>query len=361
MFFDANLSELIVPEDIGDEIFALAADIFPICRSLTGDGVRETLRRLDQHIPVEIHEVPSGAEAFDWTVPREWNIRDAYIKNVRGEKIVDFAASNLHVMGYSVPVRKRVSLDELKKHLHTIPDQPDLIPYRTSYYVEDWGFCLPHSQYEKLADEIYEVVINSTLENGSLTYGESLIEGATEDEILLCTHICHPSLANEGCSSLALMTQLAKRLSTQKTRYSYRFLFTPSTIGTIAWLSRNESRVSRIKHGLVLANLGDGAPPVYKKSRRGDAEVDRASAHVLEHSGLAPIFSISSPTAMTSGNSARRDSTCRSGFCSAACSASFPSIIRRPTISNISRASIWRIPTAWSPAFSMSWRTTPST
>ena len=287
MDFDANLSELIVPADIGDEIYALAAEIYPICRSITGDGVRETLRKIGRHIPVEVHEVPSGTQAFDWTVPREWNIRDACIKTSRGEKIVDFAASNLHVMGYSVPVRKRVSLDELRKHLHTIPDQPDLIPYRTSYHAEDWGFCIPHSQLETLQDEFYDVFIDSTLENGSLTYGEYLIEGATEDEILLCTHICHPSLANEGCSSLALLTQLARRLRAQKTRYSYRFLFTPSTIGTIAWLSRNENRVSRIRHGLVLANIGDGAPPVYKKSRRGDAEIDRASAHVLKHSEFA--------------------------------------------------------------------------
>jgi aminopeptidase-like protein len=287
MDFEANPGELRTPDDIGAEIYALAAEIFPICRSITGDGVRETLRRIGEHIAIEVHDVPSGTKVFDWTVPREWNIHDAYIRNPRGEKIVDFSACNLHVMGYSVPVRQRVSLDVLKQHLHTLPKQPDLIPYRTSYHAENWGFCIPHNQLEGLPDEFYDVLIDSTLQDGSLTYGEYLIEGATEDEILLCTHICHPSLANEGCSSLALLTQLAKRLRTLKTRYSYRFLFAPSTIGTITWLARNENRVSRIKHGLVLANVGDGAQPVYKKSRRGNADVDRASAHVLKHSGYS--------------------------------------------------------------------------
>lgn len=287
MDLNATPGELPTPANIGDQIYALAAEIFPICRSITGDGVRETLRRIGQHMAIEVHEVPSGTKVFDWTVPKEWNIRDAYIADGSGEKIVDFSACNLHVVGYSVPVRKRVSLDELKEHLHTIPDQPDLIPYRTAYDAEDWGFCISHNQFEKLRDEFYDVVIDSTLQDGSLTYGECLIKGATEDEILLCTHICHPSLATEGCSSLALLTQLAKRLRALKTRYSYRFLFAPSTIGTITWLARNEKRVSRIKHGLVLANVGDGAPPVYKKSRRGDADVDRASAYALKHSGVS--------------------------------------------------------------------------
>lgn len=287
MDFDAIPGELPTSASIGDEIYALATEIFPICRSITGDGVRETLRRLGQHMAIEVHEVPSGTKVFDWTVPKEWNIRDAYIADGSGQRIVDFLACNLHVVGYSVPVRKRVSLDELKEHLHTIPDQPDLIPYRTAYDAEDWGFCISHSQFETLRDEFYDVVIDSTLQDGSLTYGECLVKGATEDEILLCTHICHPSLATEGCSSLALLTQLAKRVRALKTRYSYRFLFAPSTIGTITWLARNENRVSRIKHGLVLANVGDGAPPVYKKCRRGDADVDRASAYVLKHSGIS--------------------------------------------------------------------------
>jgi aminopeptidase-like protein len=287
MNFNATHRELANPANVGDEIYALAAEIFPICRSITGDGVRETLRLIGRHMAIEVHEVPSGTKVFDWTVPKEWNIRDAHITDGNGERIVDFSACNLHVVGYSVPVRKRVSLAALKEHLHTIPSQPDLIPYRTAYDAESWGFCISHSQFEKLRDEFYNVVIDSTLQDGSLTYGECLIKGGTEDEILLCTHICHPSLATEGCSSLALLTQLAKRVCALKTRYSYRFLFAPSTIGTITWLARNENRISRIKHGLVLANLGDGAHPVYKKSRRGNADVDRASAHVLKHSGMS--------------------------------------------------------------------------
>ena len=176
MELQKDVSEQLVTEDMGEQIFALAAKIYPICRSITGDGVRETLREIGTHIDLDVHEVPTGTAVFDWTIPREWNIRDAYIKNARGEKIVDFARSNLHVMSYSVPVRQRVSLAELKKHVYTLPDQPDLIPYRTSYYAENWGFCMPHRQFESLRDEIYEVVIDSTLEPGSLTYGEYLHE-----------------------------------------------------------------------------------------------------------------------------------------------------------------------------------------
>jgi aminopeptidase-like protein len=271
--------------DIGEEIFALAAKIFPICRSITGDGVRATLREVAAHIPLEIHEVPTGTQVFDWTVPREWNIRDAYIKNAKGEKIVDFTRSNLHVMSYSVPVRTRMSLGELKSHIHTLPDQPDLIPYRTSYYAENWAFCMPHRQYRELRDGEYEVVIDSSLTDGHLTYGEYLHKGETNDEVLLSAHVCHPSLANDNCSGISLLTHLAKELSGRQTRYSYRFLFAPGTIGAITWLARNEQRASKIKHGLVLSMVGDGAGPTYKKSRRGNADIDRTMAHVLRHSG----------------------------------------------------------------------------
>jgi len=284
-----NLTEAIATEGIGKEIFALAAKIYPICRSITGDGVRETLREIGVHIPLEVHEVPTGTAVFDWTIPREWNIRDAYIKNARHEKIIDFAQSNLHVMSYSVPVQKRVSLVELKSHIHTLPEQPDLIPYRTSYYLENWGFCMAHRQLESLRDETYDVVIDSTLKDGSLTYGEYLHQGETEDEFLLSSHVCHPSLANDNCSGVALLTHLAKRMAGLKTRYSYRFLFAPGTIGAIAWLARNEHKVRRIKHGLVIAMVGDGGGPTYKKSRRETAKIDRAVINVLRHSGLAPI------------------------------------------------------------------------
>ena len=218
-------------------------------------------------------------------IPREWNIRDAYIKNERGEKVVDFARSNLHVMSYSVPVRRRISLAELKQHVYTLPDQPDLIPYRTSYYAENWAFCMPHRLLESLPDETYEVVINSNLADGHLTYGEYLHRGESEDEFLLSAHVCHPSLANENCSGLALLTHLAKRMAGLRTRYSYRFLFAPATIGAITWLARNEANSRRIKHGLVVSMVGDGGGPTYKKSRRGDASIDRAIVHTLRHSG----------------------------------------------------------------------------
>jgi len=287
--------EQLITENIGEDIHALVARIFPICRSITGDGVRQTLGELSAHIGLDIHEVPTGTAVLDWTVPPEWNIRDAYIKNASGEKIVDFSRSNLHVMSYSVPVRRRMSLDELKPHIYTLPDQPDLIPYRTSYYAEGWAFCMAHRQLESLRDEIYEVVIDSTLNHGHLTYGEYLHRGETNDEFLFSAHVCHPSLANDNCSGLALLTHLAKRLAGVRTRYSYRFLFAPGTIGAITWLARNEDRVSRIKHGLVVSMLGDGGGPIYKKSRRGDAAIDRAMSHVLRHSGLQPTVEEFSP------------------------------------------------------------------
>jgi aminopeptidase-like protein len=280
---------------VGDSLYALAAEIYPICRSITGDGVRETLEILGRQIKIDIREVPTGTDVFDWTIPREWNIRDAYIKDSRGERIVDFARSNLHVMSYSVPVRRQIALAELKAHIHTLPEQPDLIPYRTSYYSEDWGFCMTHRQFESLSEESYEVMIDSSLEDGFLTYGEYLHRGETTEEFLLSAHICHPSLANDNCSALAVLTYLAKRLSRIKTRYSYRFIFAPGTIGSITWLAHNEDKIHRIKHGLVFSMLGDGGGPTYKKSRQGDAPIDRAVAHVLHHSGFAPTILDFSP------------------------------------------------------------------
>lgn len=287
--------EQLLAPDAGEEIFDFAARIFPICRSITGDGVRRTLAEIRSHLALETREVPTGTQVFDWTVPREWNIRDAYIKNGAGEKVVDFIESNLHVMSYSIPVRKRVSLAELKKNVHTLPEQPDLIPYRTSYYADDWAFCMTHRQFETLADDVYDVVVDSSLESGSLTYGEYLHKGETDEEFLLSAHICHPSLANDNCSGIALLTHLAQRMAGLPTRYSYRFLFAPGTIGAIAWLAANEERAWRIKHGLVVSMVGDGGGPTYKKSRRGNAAIDRAMAHVLDHSGLTPTIEDFSP------------------------------------------------------------------
>jgi aminopeptidase-like protein len=266
---------------LGDEMYSLIEELYPICRSITGNGVRETLDRLKRVVPIEIHEVSSGSKVFDWTVPLEWNIRDAYVKNSQGERVIDFRKSNLHVLNYSVPVREKMRLDELKPHLFTMPDRPDWIPYRTSYYKKNWGFCLSHNALLGLADGEYEVCIDSSLESGNLTYGEFFIPGETTDQILVSTHICHPSLANDNLSGIAIASHLAAHLAKTSNKYSYRFVFAPGTIGAITWLSKNESAAKRIKHGLVLAGLGDSGPLSYKRSRRGDSEIDRVAAHVL--------------------------------------------------------------------------------
>lgn len=266
-------------------MYRLISELFPICRSITGDGVRQTLRKLQERIPLELREIPSGTPVFDWTVPKEWNIRDAYVKDSSGERIVDFRKSNLHVVNYSIPVRRRVSLAELKEHLFTIPSHPDWIPYRTSYYKQSWGFCLPHRQLESLKDEEYEVCIDSSLEDGHLTYGEFYLPGETNDEILISTHTCHPSLCNDNLSGVALAVFLAEHLQSCQRRYSYRFLFVPGTIGAITWLAKNEETIPRIRHGLVLTGVGDSGSLHYKKSRDGRVEIDRAVAHVLQHSG----------------------------------------------------------------------------
>ena len=259
--------------------------LYPICRSITGDGFRETLARLQQLVPLEIHEVPSGTPVFDWTVPREWNIRDAWVANSRGERVIDFRSHNLHVVNYSTPVRKRMTLSELRPHLFSLPDHPDWIPYRTSYYKESWGFCLTHRQLQALPDGEYDVCIDSTLAPGKLTWGEFLLPGESSDEVLLSCHSCHPSLANDNLAGMAVAIHLARRLAERPRRLSYRFLFIPGTIGSIAWLAHNQDRVNRIKHGLVLSCLGDRGSPTYKRSRRGDALIDRAASHVLRHSG----------------------------------------------------------------------------
>lgn len=271
--------------EVGQSIHSLVSELYPICRSITGNGFRETLARIRKHIPLAVHEVPTGSQVFDWTVPREWNIRDAYVKNSRGERVIDFQRSNLHVVNYSVPVSARMSLEELKQHLFSSPEHRDWIPYKTSYYRDTWGFCVSQGQLEQLHEGDYEVCVDSTLENGSLTYGEFLLAGTTEDEVLISCHACHPSLCNDNLSGVALATFLAKSLMSCKPRYSYRFLFIPGTIGSITWLSRNERNVHRIKHGLVLSCVGDRGQLSYKKSRRGDAEIDRAALQVLKHSG----------------------------------------------------------------------------
>jgi aminopeptidase-like protein len=266
------------------EMLEIIKELFPICRSITGDGVRQTLRRLQQQIPLVIREIPSGTKVFDWTVPKEWNIRDAFIKNSRGEKVVDFNQLNLHVVNYSIPFRGKLSLNELKNHLFTLPDRPQWVPYRTSYYKESWGFCLSHEQLLRLPDDDYEVLIDASLQDGHLTYGECHLPGQTADEVLLSCHVCHPSLCNDNLSGIALMIWLFQHLCRRERRYSYRFLFIPGTIGSITWLALNEPHVASIKHGIVVAGVGDKGGFTYKRSRRGDAEIDRAFSYVLRNS-----------------------------------------------------------------------------
>jgi len=273
-----------VPADAREAMHELVRRLFPICRSITGDGVRETLRIIGEQIPLTVHEVPSGAKAFDWTVPKEWNIRDAYIKDSRGNRVVDFRANNLHVVSYSLPVHETMRLGELQPHLYSLPEQPELIPYRTSYYDEGWGFCVSHRQRERLPDGDYEVFIDSTLTDGSLSYGECLLPGASDDEVLIYTHTCHPSLANDNLTGIAVCTFLARLLEPIERRYAYRFVFAPGTIGSLVWLSRNQHRLSRIRHGLVAVLLGDSGHLRYKQSRNGDAEIDRAVQHALKRS-----------------------------------------------------------------------------
>lgn len=272
-------------EQLGQAMHELVTDLYPICRSITGEGTRETLRRIQKHVPLTMHEVPTGTQVFDWVIPKEWNIRDAYIADSRGDRVVDFRESNLHAWSYSVPVKKTMSLSELKPHLATLPQHPDWIPYRTSYYKEAWGFCLSQRKLESLSEGTYEVCIDSSLEPGALTYGEYEIHGQTDETVFFSAHCCHPSLCNDNLCGMATATFLAQLLAPLSLRYSYCFVFAPGTIGAITWLAKNESRVATIRHGFVVAGGGDSGPFFYKRSRRGTAEVDRAVEHVLKHSG----------------------------------------------------------------------------
>ncbi len=271
--------------ELGSKMFRFMEELFHICRSITGDGIRETLDRISKRIPLELHDVPTGTEVLDWTIPKEWDIRGAFIKDPSGRRVIDFRDHNLHVVSYSVPVDTRMPLSQLREHIHTLPDQPDLIPYRTSYYSETWGFCMEHERLQQLPEGEYEVRIDSSLEPGRLTFGECFLPGTSEDEVLVSCHCCHPSIANDNLSGIAMATELAEHLQTFPLRYSYRFLFIPGTIGSITWLALNEDRVDRIKHGLVVTCVGDAGQPTYKRSRWGNALIDRAAAHVLAHSG----------------------------------------------------------------------------
>ena len=270
---------------IGNDIHTLAQRLWKINRSITGEGVRETLSILKDIIPsLKIHSVPTGTPVFDWTVPNEWKVTDAYIVTPDGEKICKFADNNLHLLGYSIPFKGRMSLSELKNHLYTLPEQPDAIPYITSYYKERWGFCLTHEQYESLVEGEYEVYIESELFQGELNYGELLIKGQSEKEIFLSTYICHPSMANNELSGPTVVTFLAKWLSEQSNlRYSYRIIFIPETIGSITYLNFNYKQMKeRVAAGFNVTCVGDDRAYSYVPSRDGNTISDQIALHVLK-------------------------------------------------------------------------------
>jgi aminopeptidase-like protein len=269
-------------EAAGVEARQLARALFPLPRSLTGDGVRETLRLVAEHVPLEVTEAATGTPVFDWTVPREWNVRDAWIADPTGRRVVDYNASNLHLVGYSVPIRQTMTGAELQGHLHSLPGEPDRIPYRTAYWADTWGFCVTERERDAISpDASYEVVIDASLEAGSLTYGEAVLPGASDEEVLLSTYVCHPSLANDNVSGIAVLALLGRHLVDRPLRRTHRLLFGPGTLGPLTWLSRNLERLDRIQAGLVVACVGDRGPLRYKRSRRGGSLVDRAATHVL--------------------------------------------------------------------------------
>ena len=269
-------------DDAGRKMYALIEELYPICRSITGNGVRQSLDRIGRIVPLEIHEVPTGTEVFDWTVPREWNIDEAFIEDSNGTRLIDFRDHSLHVVSYSIPIDRVCEWEELQQHLHTLPEHPDWIPYRTTYYRENWGFCVAHRDLDRFKAGPFHVVIRSSLAQGSLTYGETVIPGATEREVLFFNHVCHPSLCNDNLSGNVVMAELARRLRERRSRFTYRFVWAPGTIGSISWLSRNESHINRMHAGLVGVLLGDAGPFHYKRTRGGAAQIDRVVEYVLE-------------------------------------------------------------------------------
>lgn len=271
---------------LGKRMRAQLERLYPLCRSMSGDGVRATLDVVAESIPLQRIGIPSGAVCQDWTINDEWNVRDAYIADLDGRRVVDFGAHTLHLVGYSVPVRRRMTLTELRPHLFTLPEQPDLIPYRHSYYERTWGFCLSQRQLDQLNEGPYDVVVDSTIGPGELTLGELLLPGEIDEEVLISVHTCHPSLVNDNLSGIVVATELAAALAAlPRRRLGYRFVFVPGIIGSLAWMEHRRGSLHRIRHGLVLAGLGGPGPLVYKRTRRGDRDVDVAAAHVVGHLG----------------------------------------------------------------------------
>lgn len=280
-----NLSET---KDLTGELETYLCRLFPICRSLTGEGNRKTLRILSEIIPLVQHEVPSGKNVYDWTIPEEWNIRDAWIKAPDGKRVVDFQKSNLHVVSYSEPVRLTLNWDQLKPHLYVHPELPNAIPYRTSYYKRDWGFCVTHEQFEELKklQSTYEVVIESELKPGSLTYGEYLLPGRSQKEILISCYICHPSMANDSLSGVVITAFLARYLTNLKDRHwSYRIVFVPETLGAIAYCALNEKKMREIDMGLVITTAGGPGRMGYKQSWNPHHPINRMVEDVFHESG----------------------------------------------------------------------------
>lgn len=279
----------------GQSIMSLIRNLYPLCRSITGPGLRETLQQLCEVVPLAITEVPTGTAVFDWSVPREWSIDEAYIEDPLGRRVVDFRESNLHVVSYSTPVDATMTLAELRPHLHSLPNHPDWVPFRSSYYKENWGFCLADRVLQALPDGQYRVVIRSKLYQGALSLGEYVHRGATDEEILIFAHTCHPSLCNDNLSGVAVAAHLASFLRDYRTRYTYRFVFAPATIGSISWMAQNEARLGQIRHGLVLSLLGDNGPMHYKRTRHGAQVIDRAAVHVLRNVSAESRFLDFSP------------------------------------------------------------------
>ena len=279
-----ELKKFIDEIQVQDELYSLMEDLYPICRSITGNGVRKTLKILKKKINLKIIEVPTGTKVFDWKVPMEWNIKDAYVKNLKGKRIIDFRKSNIHLLNYSIPINKKVTQKELRLHLHTLPNKPNSIPYVTSYYKKNWGFCIAHKQLKSITDNHYYIKIDSSLKHGSLTYGEFFKKGKISDEILISTYVCHPSLCNDNLSGIVVSTMLANILSNIDTYFSYRFLFTPETIGTITWLAKNEKKLSKIISGLVITCVGDNGIFSYKKTRHGNSTIDKIVNDVFKQS-----------------------------------------------------------------------------